>query len=154
MVAAFDQLSNQPISKQQAERLSEHQLDDARRFMVSYWQRLVALGMPAAEARKVARAVARDRVMKQSKYAVRLAKVQALIPAYWRKLIELGVPIDDAKPMAEAIAEYDVLGKIPDSGQRNLMHQYCRFLCRAELWRSQLFIDTPTYSSKLPDVNL
>lgn len=131
MVATFDSLSNQ-------------QLDETRRFMLNYWQRLVELGMPASEARKVARAVARDRVMKQSKLANRLAQVQSLIPTYWRKLIELGVPINDAKAIAEAIAEYDVLGKKPDITQRNLMQQYCRFLCRAELWRSQLFIGSRT----------
>lgn len=144
MVATFDQLSNQDT-----DRLSPEQVEEARRFMLSYWQRLVKLGMPAGEARKVARAVTRYRVLKQSKQATRLAKVQALIPAYWRKLIELGVPIDDAKPMAEAIAEYDVLGKIPDEFQQNLMRQYCRFLCRAELWRSQLFISTSTGSTKI-----
>lgn len=144
MVAAFDQLSDQAV-----DRPSADQIEDARRFMASYWRRLIELGMPAAEARKVARAVARDRAMKQSKHATRLAKVQALIPTYWRKLIELGVPIDDAKPIAEAIAEYDVLGKIPDGLQRNLMRQYCRFLCRAELWRSQLFISSPASGTKV-----
>lgn len=129
MVATFDQLS-------------EQQLDETRRFMMAYCRRLMELGMPSSEARKVARAVARYRVMKQSKLANRLAQVQALIPTYWRKLIELGVPINDAKLIAEAIAEYDVLNKYPDATQRTLMRQYCRFLCRAELWRSQLFIDS------------
>ncbi|MBF2078268.1 MAG: hypothetical protein IGR76_07060, partial [Synechococcales cyanobacterium T60_A2020_003] len=71
------------------ERLSEHQLDESRQFMLAYWQRLVDLGMPASEARKVARAVARYRMAKQSKLAERLEKVRTLIPTYWRSLNEL-----------------------------------------------------------------
>lgn len=124
------------------ERLSEHQLDESRQFMLTYWQRLVDLGMPASEARKVARAVTRYRMAKQSKLAERLEKVRTLIPTYWRSLIELGVSIDAAKLLAEAIAEYDVLGKNPNTELRELMRQHCRFLCRAGLWRSQLFIST------------
>jgi hypothetical protein len=121
-------------------RLSESQLDEIRRFMATYCQRLVELGMPVSEARKVARAVARDRIEKQAKMAQRLDQVRTLTPTYWRSLIELGVPIDEAKPIAEAIAEYDVLATVPTATQKALMQKYCRFLCRAGLWRSPLFV--------------
>ncbi len=132
------------------EHLSEHQLDESRQFMLNYWQRLIDLGMPIHEARKVARAVTRYRIAKQSQLTERLNKVRVLIPTYWRSLIELGVPIDSAKFLAEAIAEYDALGKKPDAQLRALMHQHCRFLCRAGLWRSALFISEVSKQPPLP----
>jgi hypothetical protein len=70
-------------------------------------------------------------------------RVRELMPIYWRKLIELGVPINEAKTVAWIIARYDVAKRLPNSRQRQIIHYYCRFVCRAELWRVQLLLDSP-----------
>lgn len=121
-----------------APHIFDTQSDNLNRFMFTYWQRLVELGMPVSEAQKVAKTVAKYRAAKRSKLEQRLAKVRATAPSYWRKLIEAGVPINEAKHIAEAIAEYDVAQKAPNARDRKLINQYCRFVCRAELWRSNM----------------
>jgi hypothetical protein len=117
---------------------SKTQVLDAQRFMMNYWQRLIEFGMPIHEANKVAKAVAKYKFSKTLKEKRRSTKARELVPTYWRKLIEAGVPIDDAKVLAEAIALYDTLKLSPNPGQQTLIRQYCRFLCRVELWRSSL----------------
>lgn len=66
-----------------------------------------------------------------------------LMPIYWRKLIELGVPINEAKAIAWIVARYDVACKVPGPHQQLLVRQYCRFLCRAGLWRASLLLTLP-----------
>lgn len=61
-----------------------------------------------------------------------------IAPIYWRKLIEVDVPINTAMVIAWAIARYDSAKKIPDPQQQDLIKYYCRQICRAELWRSNL----------------
>ena len=60
------------------------------------------------------------------------------MPVYWRKLIEAGVPIDEAKLLAWAIVRFEVAQISPTPDQQQLLRQYCRFVCRAGLWRSNL----------------
>lgn len=64
--------------------------------------------------------------------------VREVTPVYWRKLIEVGVPIDTAEVIAWAIARYDLGKRLPNAYQQKLIQQYCRFVCRAELWRVSL----------------
>jgi hypothetical protein len=61
-----------------------------------------------------------------------------IMPIYWRRLIEMGVPIDEAKVIAWAIVRYDVGKILPNLQQQQILKQYCRFVCRAALWRSEL----------------
>jgi len=63
-------------------------------------------------------------------------------PTYWRKLIEAGVPIDAADAIAWAIARYNTARRQPPSSQQALIRQYCAFVCRAGLWRSQLLVNS------------
>ncbi|GAB4442781.1 MAG: hypothetical protein D6742_19695 [Cyanobacteria bacterium J069] len=63
-------------------------------------------------------------------------------PTYWRKLVEAGVPIDAADAIAWAIARYDTARRRPPSSQQALIRQYCAFVCRAGLWRSQLLVNS------------
>lgn len=113
----------------------------SKRFMGNYIQRLLELGMPEAEAKKVARAVMKYKVAKQAKQQRRSLKVRELQPIYWRRLIEANVPLHEAGTIAEIIANFDVLKRSPSLAQRQLLQQYCRYICRAELWRSRLFVD-------------
>ncbi|NJN86667.1 MAG: hypothetical protein HC881_10570 [Leptolyngbyaceae cyanobacterium SL_7_1] len=64
--------------------------------------------------------------------------VREVTPVYWRKLIEVGVPIDAARIIAWAIARYDLGKRLPTAYQQGLIQRYCRFVCRAELWRVNL----------------
>jgi hypothetical protein len=61
-----------------------------------------------------------------------------IMPIYWRRLIEMGVPINEAKVIAWAIVRYDVGKILPDLQQQQILKQYCRFICRAALWRAEL----------------
>lgn len=61
-----------------------------------------------------------------------------IMPIYWRRLIEVGVPINEAKVIAWAIVRYDVGKVLPNLQQQQILKQYCRFVCRAALWRSEL----------------
>lgn len=70
--------------------------------------------------------------------------IREIVPIYWRKLIEVGVPINVAKSIAWAIVRYDVVHKVPTPMQQALISQYCRFICRAQLWRSDLLL-APLY---------
>jgi hypothetical protein len=72
------------------------------------------------------------------KCAIKRKSVREITPTYWRKLIEVGVPIETARMIAWAIARYDVGKKQPDTLQKKLISQYCRFICRAGLWRVNL----------------
>lgn len=67
-------------------------------------------------------------------------RVRRTLPIYWRKLVEVGVPVDVANVIAKAIAQYDAVRQMPTSEQQHLINSYCRFICRADLWRSQLLI--------------
>lgn len=61
-----------------------------------------------------------------------------IFPVYWRKLIEVGVPIEAAKVIAWTIASYDRAQKTPPRHRQIIISHYCRFICRAELWRAGL----------------
>jgi hypothetical protein len=76
----------------------------------------------------------------QAPQRVRRIAIREIVPIYWRRLIEVGVPINAAKVIAWAIARYDVVHKVPEPGQQVLISQYCRFICRAQLWRSDLLL--------------
>ncbi|MEM9214669.1 MAG: hypothetical protein AAGD25_10015 [Cyanobacteria bacterium P01_F01_bin.150] len=65
-------------------------------------------------------------------------RVRRTRPVYWRQLVEVGVPIDVADVIAKAIAQYDAVRQTPNSYQQHLISEYCRYICRANLWRSQL----------------
>lgn len=67
-------------------------------------------------------------------------RVRQTRPVYWRKLVEAGVPIHAADAIAKAIAQYDAVRQAPSSDQQTLINEYCRFICRANLWRSQLLV--------------
>lgn len=67
-------------------------------------------------------------------------RVRQTRPVYWRKLVEAGVPIHAADVIAKAIAQYDAVRQAPSSDQQTLINEYCRFICRANLWRSQLLV--------------
>ncbi|NEP54721.1 MAG: hypothetical protein F6K65_40410 [Moorea sp. SIO3C2] len=67
-------------------------------------------------------------------------RVRRTRPIYWRKLVEVGVPIHAADVISKAIAQYDAVRQVPSSSQQHLINEYCRFICRADLWRSQLLI--------------
>jgi hypothetical protein len=66
--------------------------------------------------------------------------ISEIKPVYWRRLIEVGVPVEAANVIAWAIAQYDVARKSPTAQQQALITYYCRFVCRAELWRRQLLL--------------
>jgi len=51
---------------------------------------------------------------------------------------EVGVPIDIANLLAWTIVRYEVAQIVPTPQQQQLLRQYCRFICRAELWQSNL----------------
>jgi hypothetical protein len=74
----------------------------------------------------------------QSKIRGKAIGAREVVPIYWRRLIEIGVPIDAAQTIAWAIVRYDAAQIAPTLQQQQLLRQYCRFICRAGLWRSQL----------------
>jgi hypothetical protein len=76
--------------------------------------------------------------LSEKKRANRKASARAVVPIYWRKLIEVGVPIDIANLLAWTIVRYEVAQIVPTPQQQQLLRQYCRFICRAELWQSNL----------------
>jgi len=59
---------------------------------------------------------------------------------YWQKLVREGVPKSEARIIAAAIAKYDLFARSPSSEQKNLISQFSRFVCRAQLWRSHLLL--------------
>lgn len=59
---------------------------------------------------------------------------------YWQKLVREGVPRDEAKKIATAIAKLELFAKPPSLEQKQLISQFSRFVCRAQLWRSDLLI--------------
>lgn len=65
---------------------------------------------------------------------------KALGTTYWQKLVREGVPRDDAKEIATAIAKLELFAKPPSSEQKQLISEFSRFVCRAQLWRSDLLI--------------
>ena len=60
--------------------------------------------------------------------------------AYWQKLVREGVPRDEARAIATAIAKFDLLDRVPSAEQKQLISQFSRFVCRAQLWRSHLLM--------------
>ena len=59
---------------------------------------------------------------------------------YWQKLVREGVPKDEARKIASAIAKFELFEKPPSQDQRQLISQFSAFICRAQLWRSDLLI--------------
>jgi hypothetical protein len=118
--------------------IPQSQILQSKQAACNYLQRLVELGMSEVEAQKVARSVANHKAAKRAKQKQRSLQVRELMPTYWRRLIEVGVSLEDARTLAEVIARYDVLKKLPNAEQRRHLNQYCRYVCRAELWRYEL----------------
>ncbi|HEY9887177.1 MAG TPA: hypothetical protein V6D02_02185 [Candidatus Obscuribacterales bacterium] len=58
----------------------------------------------------------------------------------WQRLVREGVPRDEARKIAEAIARFELLEKAPSSEQKQLISQFSRFVCRAQLWHSELLL--------------
>ncbi len=77
---------------------------------------------------------------KQIKRMKQRNRIRKMRPVYWRRLVEVGVPIHIADVIADAIAQYDARRRYPTRVQQSLIKEYCRFICRAELWRSQLLL--------------
>ncbi|WP_272061117.1 hypothetical protein [Oscillatoria sp. CS-180] len=59
---------------------------------------------------------------------------------YWQKLVREGVPKNEARTIATAIAKLELFAKQPSSEQKQLISEFSRFICRAQLWRSDLLI--------------
>lgn len=70
----------------------------------------------------------------------KLTNPRDLLPLYWQQLVEQGVPLKAARIIAEAIANYDSTSRPPTPLQQQLIRHYCRFVCRAQLWRSRLLL--------------
>lgn len=104
------------------------------------WRHLVQLGVPAQEAKALARAVAKYYAVKQAKNQLQSTHVRERLPVYWRRLIEAGMPIDDARIAAEAIAWFDTAQKPLTQSQKVLVSRYSALVCRAELWRSGMLL--------------
>lgn len=77
-------------------------------------------------------------VIRRSKAS--LTSPRELLPLYWQQLVEQGVPLKVARVIAEAIANYDSTSRAPTSQQQRLIYRYCRFVCRAKLWRARLLL--------------
>lgn len=75
------------------------------------------------------------------KRLVQRNRIRKIRPVYWRRLVEVGVPVQVADVIAKAIAQYDASRQQPNPVQQHLIREYCRFVCRAELWRSQLLVE-------------
>lgn len=65
---------------------------------------------------------------------------QALGLTYWQKLVREGTPRDEAQIIAAAIAKFELFHKLPTPEQKQLILKCSRFLCRAQLWRSDLLL--------------
>ncbi len=59
---------------------------------------------------------------------------------YWQKLVREGVPKDEARKIASASAKFELFEKPPSQDQKQLISQFSAFVCRAQLWRSDLLI--------------
>jgi hypothetical protein len=59
---------------------------------------------------------------------------------YWQKLVREGVPKDEARKIAGAIAKFDLFQRSPSTEQKQLISQFSRFVCRAQLWRCELLL--------------
>ncbi|MGD1941747.1 MAG: hypothetical protein ACFB0G_10580 [Leptolyngbyaceae cyanobacterium] len=59
---------------------------------------------------------------------------------YWQKLVREGVPKDEARKIASAIAKFELFDKPPSPDQKQLISRFSAFICRAQLWRSDLLI--------------
>ena len=89
------------------------------------WHKLTALGVSVDDAQAIAQTLA-------------LKKIMFL---YWRRLLKAGAPFDDARRIARAIAKYDTAKTLPTARQRQLITQYCPFVCRSGLWRAELLLN-------------
>jgi hypothetical protein len=89
------------------------------------WHKLIALGVSADDAQTIAQTLATKKIMF----------------LYWRRLLKCGVPIDNARRIARAIAKYDTAKTLPTPQQRQLITQYCPFVCRSGLWRAELLLN-------------
>ncbi|GAB4374961.1 MAG: hypothetical protein Kow00121_20070 [Elainellaceae cyanobacterium] len=106
------------------------------------WQQLVEFGVPAKKARAFAKAIEKYYASQHVVQQRRSIEVRKLIAVYWRKLIEVGIPIDDAHRVAEAIAWLDAAQKALTPAQKRLIRYYCVMICRAELWRSGMLLQS------------
>lgn len=106
------------------------------------WQKLVELGLPVSEAKAFSKAIAQYYAMQQAKSRQQSLQARELIPVYWRRLIEVGMPINAARLVAEAIAWLDIAQKPLTRPQKKLIGQYCVLVCRAELWRSGMLLES------------
>lgn len=59
---------------------------------------------------------------------------------YWQKLIREGAPHEEARVIAWAIARFKLFRKVPTPEQKQLIAKFSRFICRAQLWHSDLLL--------------
>lgn len=89
------------------------------------WKKLVALGVSGSEAKTICKQL----------------QTRELMQFYSKKLRLNGIPSKDAKSIAWAIAHFDVTHQLPTSQQRVKLYQYGLPICRANLWRSKMFLN-------------
>lgn len=58
----------------------------------------------------------------------------------WQKLVREGTPKDEARIIASAIAKFKLFRTPPTHRQKQLISEYSRFICRAQLWCSDLLL--------------
>lgn len=63
---------------------------------------------------------------------------------YWQKLVREGAPKAEAQIIAGAIAKFELFRKVPTPEQKQLILKFSRFICRAQLWRSDLLLAPPS----------
>lgn len=88
------------------------------------WRKLVALGVTEPDAKKICERL----------------QIMNLVRYYCKKLIQSGIPNSDAKSVALAIANFDIKQLMPTARQCHKLHQYALPVCRANLWRSRMFL--------------
>ena len=88
------------------------------------WRKLVALGVTEADAKTICERL----------------QIMNLVRYYCRKLVQSGIPGSDAKSVALAIANFDIKQLLPTARQCTKLHQYALPVCRANLWRSRMFL--------------
>lgn len=103
------------------------------------------MGVPVRDAKAFASAITKYYAAKQAKARQQSIHARELLPVYWRRLIEVGMPIDIARRVAEAVAWLDAAQRPLTPQQKMLIGQYCVMVCRAELWRAGMLLNTTSH---------
>ena len=88
------------------------------------WRKLVALGVSESDAKTICERL----------------QIMNLVRYYCKKLVQSGIPNSDAKSVALAIANFDIRHLMPTDRQCSKLHQHALSVCRANLWRSHMFL--------------